>query len=147
MNKVVIPIFAALILTSVVGNAEPFPRGTYTPKYQVKWQFFSTTCVGGVCAKDEDYSTNLAVPRAVTLPLGLVMQGWSCVRLPVEETKDAEYGYFRCSNAATTQESLAQCSLTQPDKDFVWFALSWQANGGKEVNVTLKSKCESQQVQ
>ena len=146
MNKAFLPVFAALALTSVIGNAEPYPRGNYVPHYQVKWWFVSQTCTAGVCMSTEDYSTNLAVPRAVSLPSAAVKQGWSCVRLPIEETKAAEFGYFRCSNGTETQQSLAQCSLTGKDSNLVWMALTVDTRDGKEVNITMKSKCENQEV-
>lgn len=82
-----------------------------TPQYQIHWRFIETTSNG-----IEDYSTNLGIPLAATLPIEAVKANWSCVREVPHDLGPEIIGKFGCTDTHGNYTSaFAHCSKTKID--------------------------------
>jgi hypothetical protein len=96
MKTLIATLFATLLLATTV-NAD-------APQYKVEWTFTQLTNE----VHYEDYSTNLDIPLAATLPTAAVKAGWACVRESV--VSNNQVGDFYCSNGKVWQYVVATCT-------------------------------------
>ena len=124
---------------------------TPAPKpFHVGWQFSAYSGDAPMSSRAEDYSTNLGLELATTLPYDLVKAGWSCTRKPVRISGSRMdpymFGEFRCSNGTMNsgRSAFASCSLSHSDEAAGNMLLSFTKNG-KEEWLVFDVRCQSSQ--
>ena len=110
MKTAIITLLATLLFATAV-------RADTAPVYRVHWTFTQLTD-----DRFEDYSTNLDIPLAATLPDAAVKAGWACVRMPIFKdsyinTATWEQGFFDCTNGTEDRYTIATCFTNKIDTD------------------------------